>query len=54
MTLGYYRNSDVEPAVLPVRANDTTVLRYAAERVALIKLLDRTGEAGMGGNINFA
>ncbi len=77
--------------VLPVRADDTTVLRYAAERgyvvitcnredfvaeaqniahagiilifrrntrsaerAALINLLDRAGEAGIAGNINFA
>ena len=77
--------------VLPVRADDATVLRYAAERgyvvitcnredfvaeaqnvvhtgiilvfrrktraaerAALITLLDRAGEAGIVGNINFA
>ena len=77
--------------VLPVRTDDATVLRYAAERgyvvitcnredfvaeaqnvahagiilvfrrktragerAALIKLLDRAGEAGIVGNINFA
>ena len=77
--------------VFPVRADDATVLRYAAERgymvitcnredfvaeaqnvahagiilvfrrktrdaerAALIKLLDRAGEAGIAGNINFA
>jgi predicted nuclease of predicted toxin-antitoxin system len=77
--------------VLPVRANDATVLRYAAERgyvvitcnredfvaeaknvphagiilvfrrksraaerAALINLLDRAGETGIVGNINFA
>jgi predicted nuclease of predicted toxin-antitoxin system len=77
--------------VLPVRADDATVLRYAAERgyvvitcnredfvaeaqkithagiilvfrrktrtaerAALIRLLDRAGETGIAGNINFA
>jgi len=77
--------------VLPVRADDSTVLRYAAERgyvvitcnredfvaeaqnvvhagiilvfrrrtraaerTALISLIDRAGEGGISGNINFA
>jgi hypothetical protein len=40
--------------VLPVTTDDATILRYAAERAALIRLLDRAGETGIAGNINFA